>query len=37
MDQLDGVQEGSEEEESEEEEEADVVKVSPRSDSPRGE
>uniref|UniRef100_A0A674D584 Rho/Rac guanine nucleotide exchange factor 2 n=1 Tax=Salmo trutta TaxID=8032 RepID=A0A674D584_SALTR len=36
VDQLDGVQEGSEEE-SEEEEEADVVKVSPRSDSPRGE
>uniref|UniRef100_A0A8C7GC54 Rho/Rac guanine nucleotide exchange factor 2 n=1 Tax=Oncorhynchus kisutch TaxID=8019 RepID=A0A8C7GC54_ONCKI len=35
VDQLDGVQEGSEEEESEEE--ADVVKVSPRSDSPRGE
>uniref|UniRef100_A0A673XXX9 Rho/Rac guanine nucleotide exchange factor 2 n=1 Tax=Salmo trutta TaxID=8032 RepID=A0A673XXX9_SALTR len=38
VDQLDGVQEGSEEEEEEEsEEEADVVKVSPRSDSPRGE
>ncbi|KAM9405568.1 rho guanine nucleotide exchange factor 2 isoform 4-T5 [Salvelinus alpinus] len=36
VDQLDGVQEGSEEEsEEEEEEEADVVKVSPRSDSPR--
>ncbi|CAB1334280.1 unnamed protein product [Coregonus sp. 'balchen'] len=34
VDQLDGVQEGSEEEE-ESEEEADVVKVSPRSDSPR--
>nr|XP_029479808.1 rho guanine nucleotide exchange factor 2-like isoform X1 [Oncorhynchus nerka] len=33
VDQLDGVLEGSEEEESEEE--ADVVKVSPRSDSPR--
>lgn len=33
-DQLDGVQEGSEEEDSEEEEE---VRVSPRSDSPRGE
>uniref|UniRef100_A0A8C7FS55 Rho/Rac guanine nucleotide exchange factor 2 n=1 Tax=Oncorhynchus kisutch TaxID=8019 RepID=A0A8C7FS55_ONCKI len=36
VDQLDGVQEGSEEEEEESEEEADVVKVSPRSDSPRG-
>uniref|UniRef100_A0A6Q2WYG3 Rho/rac guanine nucleotide exchange factor (GEF) 2 n=1 Tax=Esox lucius TaxID=8010 RepID=A0A6Q2WYG3_ESOLU len=35
VDQLDGVQEGSEEEESEEE--ADVVRISPRSDSPRGE
>ncbi|XP_055782068.1 rho guanine nucleotide exchange factor 2 [Salvelinus fontinalis] len=35
VDQLDGVQEGSEEEEEESEEEADVVKVSPRSDSPR--
>uniref|UniRef100_A0AAR2IVZ6 Rho guanine nucleotide exchange factor (GEF) 1a n=1 Tax=Pygocentrus nattereri TaxID=42514 RepID=A0AAR2IVZ6_PYGNA len=34
VDQLDGVQEGSEEEESEEEEE---VRISPRSDSPRGE
>ncbi|XP_010883427.1 rho guanine nucleotide exchange factor 2 isoform X3 [Esox lucius] len=33
VDQLDGVQEGSEEEESEEE--ADVVRISPRSDSPR--
>lgn len=33
-DQLDGVQEGSEEEDSEEEEE---VRISPRSDSPRGE
>uniref|UniRef100_A0A4W5NIW0 Rho/Rac guanine nucleotide exchange factor 2 n=1 Tax=Hucho hucho TaxID=62062 RepID=A0A4W5NIW0_9TELE len=37
VDQLDGVQEGSEEEEEEEEGEANVVKVSPRSDSPRGE
>uniref|UniRef100_A0A8C7M6P6 Rho guanine nucleotide exchange factor 2 n=1 Tax=Oncorhynchus mykiss TaxID=8022 RepID=A0A8C7M6P6_ONCMY len=37
VDQLDGVLEGSEEEEEESEEEADVVKVSPRSDSPRGE
>ncbi|XP_021413891.2 rho guanine nucleotide exchange factor 2 isoform X1 [Oncorhynchus mykiss] len=35
VDQLDGVLEGSEEEEEESEEEADVVKVSPRSDSPR--
>lgn len=34
VDQLDGVQEGSEEEDSEEEEE---VRISPRSDSPRGE
>ncbi|KAM4601426.1 rho guanine nucleotide exchange factor 2-like [Polymixia lowei] len=34
VDQLDGVQEGCEEEE-EEEEEPDVVRISPRSDSPR--
>ncbi|KAL0984871.1 hypothetical protein UPYG_G00149750 [Umbra pygmaea] len=35
VDQLDGVQEGSEEEEEESDEEPDVVRISPRSDSPR--